>query len=142
MGGKFSSMFKTDFTRRGFLAAGGSGLGLWLLDRSADGYDRSGPQDKPNIVFILADDLGYADVSCYGRAGYKTPAIDRLAVQGVRFSQAYANSAVCSATRVGLITGRYQNRLPIGPQDRVARRRPACSGHRPLAGPSPRRHGE
>ena len=69
---------------------------------------------KPNILFIMADDLGYADVSCYGRPDYRTPNIDRLASEGLRFTQAYANSAVCSATRVGLITGRYQNRLPIG----------------------------
>ena len=68
----------------------------------------------PNIVFLMADDLGYADVSCYGRPDYKTPNIDGLAAQGLRFMQAYANSAVCSATRVGLMTGRYQNRLPIG----------------------------
>jgi arylsulfatase A-like enzyme len=69
---------------------------------------------QPNIVFILADDLGYADVSCYGRPDYRTPNVDGLAAEGMRFLQAYANSAVCSATRVGLITGRYQNRLPIG----------------------------
>ncbi len=68
----------------------------------------------PNIVFIMADDLGYADVACYGRPDLNTPNIDRLAAKGVRFLQAYANSAVCSATRTGLITGRYQYRLPIG----------------------------
>jgi arylsulfatase A-like enzyme len=69
---------------------------------------------KPNIVFILADDLGYADVSCYGRRDFTTPNIDRIAAEGMRFTQAYANSAVCSATRTALITGRYQYRLPIG----------------------------
>src|SRR5947209_9621380 len=69
---------------------------------------------RPNIVFILADDLGYADVSCYGRRDVTTPNIDRLAVNGVRFLQAYANSAVCTATRVALITGRYQYRYRIG----------------------------
>jgi arylsulfatase A-like enzyme len=69
---------------------------------------------KPNIVFILADDLGYADVSCYGRRDYTTPNIDRIAAEGMKFTQAYANSAVCSATRTALITGRYQYRLPIG----------------------------
>ena len=68
----------------------------------------------PNIVFIMADDLGYADVSCYGRPDLSTPNIDRMAANGVRFLQAYANSAVCSATRTGLITGRYQYRLPLG----------------------------
>jgi arylsulfatase A-like enzyme len=68
----------------------------------------------PNIVFILADDLGYADVSCYGRPDLSTPNIDALAARGVRFLQAYANSAVCSATRTALMTGRYQDRLTVG----------------------------
>ena len=69
---------------------------------------------KPNILFILADDFGYADLSCYGRPDYTTPNIDRLAAEGVKFLQAYANSAVCTASRVALITGRYQYRLPVG----------------------------
>ena len=69
---------------------------------------------KPNIVFIMADDLGYADLSCYGRNGPGTPAIDSLARQGMQFHHAYANSCICSPTRVGLITGRYQQRLPVG----------------------------
>lgn len=69
---------------------------------------------KPSFLFIMADDMGWADLSCYGRDDYQTPHIDRLAREGVRFTQAYANSAVCSATRVGLITGRYQYRLPVG----------------------------
>ena len=63
---------------------------------------------KPNIVFILADDLGYADVGCYGQRDYTTPNIDRLAIEGLKFTQGYANSAVCSATRTALATGRYQ----------------------------------
>lgn len=69
---------------------------------------------KPNIVFIMADDMGYADVSCYGRPDLQTPNIDSIAARGVRFLQGYANSAVCSATRTALITGRYQYRLRIG----------------------------
>jgi arylsulfatase A-like enzyme len=69
---------------------------------------------KPNIIFILADDLGYADLSVYGQRHFDTPQLDKLARQGVRFTQAYANSAVCSATRFGLITGRYQYRLRGG----------------------------
>src|SRR6266853_4914488 len=69
---------------------------------------------KPNIVFILADDLGYADVSCYGQRDYSTPNIDRLAAEGLKFTQAYSNSPDCSATRTALITGRYQARLPLG----------------------------
>lgn len=69
---------------------------------------------QPNIVFIMADDLGYADLSCYGRQDYATPVLDRLAAEGIRFTHAYANSAVCTATRVAWMTGRYQYRLPIG----------------------------
>ena len=53
----------------------------------------------PNMLFLLADDLGWADLSVYGQTAYDTPHLDRLAAQGVRFTQAYANSAVCSATR-------------------------------------------
>lgn len=79
-------------------------------------------KDRPNIIFVMADDLGYADVSCYGRRDYDTPAIDQLAGQGMKFTNAYANSAVCSATRLGLITGRYQYRLPAGLEEPIARR--------------------
>jgi arylsulfatase A-like enzyme len=75
---------------------------------------------SPNIVFIMADDLGYADISCCGRRDYATPNIDRIAERGVRFTQAYANSAVCSATRLALITGRYQYRLPLGLEEPLA----------------------
>jgi len=74
---------------------------------------------KPNILFIMADDLGYADLSCYGRRDYRTPNIDRIAAEGMRFTQAYANSAVCSATRTALITGRYQYRLPVGLEEPI-----------------------
>lgn len=69
---------------------------------------------RPNIVFIMADDLGYADVSCYGQRDYTTPNIDRLAIEGLKFTQGYANSASCSPTRTALITGRYQYRLAVG----------------------------
>jgi arylsulfatase A-like enzyme len=97
-------------TRREFLAATAAGtVSLAAGARSARAAD-----PLPNIVYMMADDLGYGDLSCYGRHDYKTPNIDRLAAQGTRFLQAYANSAVCSATRTALITGRYQYRLPIG----------------------------
>lgn len=77
---------------------------------------------QPNILFILADDFGYADLSCYGRPDYKTPNIDRLATEGMKFMQAYANSAVCTASRVALITGRYQYRLPVGLEEPLGTR--------------------
>ena len=69
------------------------------------------PTKRPHILFIMADDMGYADLSCFGRRDYATPQIDRLAAQGMRLTSAYANSPVCSATRTALITGRYQYRL-------------------------------
>lgn len=65
----------------------------------------------PNIVFILADDLGYGDLGCYGCADIRTPHLDRLASDGVRFTDFYANAAVCSPTRIAFLTGRYQQRL-------------------------------
>src|SRR5438067_388543 len=60
---------------------------------------------KPNIVFVLADDLGYGDLGCYGQAKIKTPNIDRLAAGGVRFTQSYAGSTVCAPSRCALMTG-------------------------------------
>jgi arylsulfatase A-like enzyme len=82
--------------------------------RPAGAQTSGAASSKPNILFVLADDLGYADVSCYGRPDLSTPNIDRIAADGTRFMQAYANSAVCTASRVALITGRYQYRLAIG----------------------------
>jgi arylsulfatase A-like enzyme len=67
---------------------------------------------KPNIVFILADDLGWADVGCYGADLHETPNLDRLATEGVRFSQAYSMS-VCSPTRAAIMTGKHAARLHI-----------------------------
>lgn len=69
---------------------------------------------RPNIIFILADDLGWGDLSCYGRPDYSTPNIDSLATQGTRFTDAYSASAVCTPTRCGYITGRYPARFKIG----------------------------
>jgi arylsulfatase A-like enzyme len=88
--------------------------GIATLALGVEAQRASARTKPPNIVFILADDLGYADVACYGRPDLSTPHVDRLAAHGVRFLQAYANSAVCTATRVALITGRYQYRLRVG----------------------------
>ena len=66
---------------------------------------------RPNIVFIVADDLGFADLGCYGGRVPVSPVLDRLAARGLRFTQGYANSPVCSPTRFALMTGRYQYRL-------------------------------
>jgi arylsulfatase A-like enzyme len=109
---------KHPITRRDMLrgaATGMIGLAMRAGARAADP-----PAKPPNVVFILADDLGYADVSCYGRPDLSTPSIDRIAKRGLRFLQAYANSAVCSATRTALITGRYQYRLRLGLEEPLA----------------------
>lgn len=76
---------------------------------------------QPNIVFILADDLGWADLSVYGQTAFTTPHLDQMAAEGVRFTQAYANSAVCSATRFALITGRYQYHFRGGLEEPLVR---------------------
>ncbi|MEM1297503.1 MAG: sulfatase-like hydrolase/transferase, partial [Verrucomicrobiota bacterium] len=65
----------------------------------------------PNVVFILADDLGYGDLGCYGAPDIKTPNLNRLATEGIRFTDFYANGAVCSPTRIAFLTGRYQQRF-------------------------------
>ena len=100
-------------TRRSALAGA---LGTAALAAGGPALAQAGGH-KPNVLYIMADDLGYADLSCYGRRDYATPVLDRLATEGMMFMHAYANSAVCTATRVGLITGRYQYRLPVGLQE-------------------------
>jgi arylsulfatase A-like enzyme len=78
---------------------------------------------RPNILFILADDLGWGDLSCYGRPDYRTPNLDRLAQQGMRFTNAYSAAPVCTPTRVGFLTGRYPARLPVGLMEPITERR-------------------
>jgi arylsulfatase A-like enzyme len=68
---------------------------------------------KPNIVFILIDDMGWRDISCYGSSFYETPNIDRLATQGMQFSNAYAACPVCSPTRASILTGKYPARVGV-----------------------------
>ncbi len=99
----------SSMTRRDVLIAAAAPLAM-----AAGRNLLSAADSPPNIVFIMADDLGYADLSCYGRRDYRTPNIDRIAARGMKFTQAYANSPVCSPTRTALITGRYQYRLPVG----------------------------
>lgn len=71
------------------------------------------PTGKPNIIVILADDLGYADIGVHGCKDVPTPHIDRIAARGVRFTEAYSNGSFCTPTRAALISGRYQHRYGI-----------------------------
>jgi arylsulfatase A-like enzyme len=68
---------------------------------------------KPNVVFILVDDMGYGDIGSYGVTDIKTPHLDRLAREGVRFTDFYSNGPVCTPTRAALLTGRYQQRVAL-----------------------------
>ena len=77
-------------------------------------------QLKPNIIYIMADDMGYADLSCYGRKDYKTPNLDKLCSQGVKLMNAYATAPVCTPTRVAFMTGRYPARLKVGLYEPIA----------------------
>ena len=69
--------------------------------------------EKPNMILIMADDLGYGDLSCYGNEAYKTPRLDQMAAEGLRFTDFHSSGPVCSPTRAGLLTGRYQQRSGI-----------------------------
>jgi arylsulfatase A-like enzyme len=74
---------------------------------------RKNAQSQPNIVLILADDLGYGDLACYGSEKNLTPNLDALARSGVRFTDFHSNSAVCSPTRAAILTGRSPARFGI-----------------------------
>ena len=67
----------------------------------------------PNIVVILTDDLGYGDLGCYGSRAIRTPHIDRLAAEGMRFTDFYASAPICTPSRAGLLTGRYPHRTGL-----------------------------
>jgi len=103
--------------RRDFLKTIGLGAAAVALQGFASAGERRGKADKSkqraNFVFFLIDDLGWTDVGCYGSSFYETPNINRLASQGVRFTDAYAACPVCSPTRASIMTGKYPARTGI-----------------------------
>jgi arylsulfatase A-like enzyme len=90
--------------RRNFLKHFFGGAAAFTMSGCASSV-RLSSQDKPNIIFIMADDLGYGDLGCYGQTQIQTPHIDRLAAQGMRFTDHYAGSTVCAPSRCSLMTG-------------------------------------
>ncbi len=98
---------------------------IWWTWAPAAGGAPPGRAGRPNVVFILADDLGYGDLGCYGQGRIKTPAIDRLAAQGRRFTQCYAGGTVCAPSRCSLMTGLHNGHarvrgnanVPLRPED-------------------------
>jgi arylsulfatase A-like enzyme len=95
-------------SRRGFLKSAGAGVaGVMLTERTGllSQAEAGEPTGKPNIIFILADDLGYGDLGCYGQKQIQTPSIDRLATEGMRFTDHYSGTTVCAPSRCSLMTG-------------------------------------
>jgi arylsulfatase A-like enzyme len=97
-------------TRREFIETAAGTAALAGTSRIAS----SAQAKRPNVLFILADDLGYGDLSCYGRPDYRTPVLDAFAKQGIKFMSAYAAAPVCTPTRCAYVTGRYPQRLAVG----------------------------
>jgi arylsulfatase A-like enzyme len=96
------------------LATAGMAMAGMLLAANCSGTKHDPPQTaKPNIVFIMIDDLGYGDIGCYGSEVNRTPHIDRLAAEGRLFTDFHANGPMCSPTRAALMTGMYQHRFGI-----------------------------
>ncbi len=103
--------------RREFVKTASAGVSFLSTGLSTLAQRRSvqsSVSSRPNLIFILADDLGWGDLSCYGRPDYQTPNLDRLGKQGTRLTNAYSASAVCTPTRCGFLTGRYPGRLKVG----------------------------
>jgi len=93
---------------------GGSLAFLFLLLVSSSAtFAASSP--RPNVLFVLIDDMGYADLTCYGNKGVHTDHVDRLASEGIRFTQFYVNAPICSPSRCALLTGQYGARWKIAP---------------------------
>jgi arylsulfatase A len=105
------SMFNNHCSRRKFLR--NLGIGTVVLSLPRLSLSASESSRKPNIIFILADDLGWAELGCYGNIFNETPNLDKLAKQGMRFTDAYAAAPVCSPYRAALMTGQYPARIGI-----------------------------
>ena len=88
-------------------------LGLALSGCASQGGPEPQPYGKPNIIYILADDLGYGDLGCYGQEKFSTPNLDKLAMNGIRFTRHYSGSTVCAPSRSSLMTGMHTGHTPI-----------------------------
>ena len=101
----------TTFTRRDFLRL--SGLGVGALATGTGVARAAGPARKPNIVYIMSDELGYFELSCMGHPNHRTPNVDRMAAEGIRFTQALAGAPVCAPTRCVLMTGKHAGHTSV-----------------------------
>jgi len=99
--------------RREFMGLAGAGFAGVMLSGCAGVSSPENTKRKPNFVVIFCDDQGYADVGCFGAEGFETPNLDKMALEGVRFTDFHASTAVCSASRASLLTGCYPERVGI-----------------------------
>ncbi len=106
-------MNRRTFLGTGFGAAVAALLPNWGCSTLHGGNNSGSDHSRPNIVLIMADDLGYGDIGCYGNETIRTPNIDALADAGMKLTDYHSNGAVCSPTRAALLTGRYQQRCGI-----------------------------
>src|SRR5688572_28790752 len=101
-------------TRAGFaLKRGWQAVFCALISLLSPRLSPAAPPAQPNVILILADDLGWTDLSGYGSDFYETPHLDRLARDGMKFTQAYSACTVCSPTRAAILTGKYPARLRV-----------------------------
>lgn len=122
--------------RRNFLRTAGYGAAAMTLPQ-LQACSRSGRRKTPNIIFILADDLGYGELGCYGQQKIRTPYIDMLATEGMKFTQHYSGSPVCAPSRCTLLTGKHTGHAYIRGNDEMSERGdiwndPDLEGQRPL----------
>jgi arylsulfatase A-like enzyme len=88
-------------------------VSVTLLLAACHAASDDAPQRQPNIVLIVADDLGWAELGCYGQTKIRTPRLDALAAQGMRFTQFYAGAPVCAPSRCTLLTGLHNGHTPV-----------------------------
>ena len=100
-------------SRREFFAASATGAAALLACRDAAVTPGGSTAQRPNIVFIMADDLGYGELGCYGQSKIRTPNIDRIAAEGMRFSNAYSGCSVCAPARSVLMTGMHMGHTSV-----------------------------
>ena len=128
-------MKRKNLTRREFIKSTAVGsasvmLGSWACKKPTE-------TRKPNIIYILADDLGYGELGCYGQKKIKTPHIDQLAAEGMRFTQHYSGSPVCAPSRCTLLTGKHPGHAYVRDNDEMREKGdvwndPSIEGQRPL----------
>jgi arylsulfatase A-like enzyme len=100
-------------SRRDFIKTAAAGGIAAVLSGCESGLRRAYGQERPNIVYILADDLGYGDLGCYGQKDIRTPNLDRMAREGMVFTQHYSGSTVCAPSRSCLMTGQHTGHTPV-----------------------------